>query len=127
MFFNFDLTKFPLVYIDLSGNINNDKDFKLFTEKWLDLYNKKEQFYLIFNTKNLLSANIKYVFYMAIFIKKIKLLKKKNLISSKILLYNNYIYKLATFIFYIEKPIAPIELILMDYNENKINSEIILP
>jgi len=127
MFFNFDLTNFPLVYIDLSGNINNDKDFKLFTEKWLDLYNKKEQFYLIFNTKNLLSANIKYVFYMAIFIKKIKLLKKKNLISSKILLYNNYIYKLATFIFYIEKPIAPIELILMDYNENKINSEIILP
>jgi transposase len=127
MFFNFDLTNFPLVYIDLSGNINNDIDFKLFTEKWLDLYNKKENFYLIFNTKNLLGANIRYVFYMAFFIKKIKLLKKKNLISSKLLLYNNYIYKLATFIFYIEKPIAPIELILMDYNENKINSEIILP
>lgn len=127
MFFNFDLTNFPLVYIDLSGSINSDTDFKLFTEKWLNLYNKKENFYLIFNTKNLLGANIRYVFYMAIFIKKIKLLKKKNLISSKILLYNNYIYKLATFIFYIEKPIAPIELILMDYNENKINSEIILP
>lgn len=127
MFFNFDLTNFPLVYIDLSGNINNDIDFKLFTEKWLDLYNKKENFYLIFNTKNLLGANIRYVFYMAFFIKKIKSLKKKNLISSKLLLYNNYIYKLATFIFYIEKPIAPIELILMDYNENKINSEIILP
>ena len=127
MFFNFDLTNFPLVYIDLSGSINNDIEFKLFTEKWLDLYNQNQNFYFIFNTKNLLSSDIRYVFYMAIFIKKIKLLKKTNLISSKILLYNSYIYKLATFIFYIEKPIAPIELILMDYHENKINSEIILP
>lgn len=127
MFFNFDLTNFPLVQIDLSGNINNDKDFKLFTQKWLNLYNKNENFYLIFNTKNLLGANIKYVFYMAIFIKKIKSLKKTYLQSSKILLYNNYIYNLATFIFYIEKPIAPIELILIDCNENKINSKIILP
>jgi len=127
MFFNFDLTNFPLVYIDLSGSINNDTEFKLFTEKWLDLYNQNQNFYFIFNTKNLLSSDIRYVFYMAIFIKKIKLLKKTNLISSKILLYNSYIYNLATFIFYIEKPIAPIELILMDYHENKINSEIILP
>ena len=64
---------------------------------------------------------------MAVFIKKIKSFKKQYLISSKILLYNNYIYNLAKFIFYIEKPIAPIELILLDNNENMINSEIIIP
>tara|TARA_Y100000992_G_scaffold302444_1_gene276626 strand:- start:2129 stop:2512 length:384 start_codon:yes stop_codon:yes gene_type:complete len=127
MFFNYNLTNFPIVYVDLSGNINNDEDFKLFTENWLNLYANKKDFYFIFNTKNLLGAKIKYVFYMAVFIKKIKSFKKQYLISSKILLYNNYIYNLAKFIFYIEKPIAPIELILLDNNENMINSEIIIP
>jgi hypothetical protein len=127
MFFNYNLSNFPMVYVDLSGNINNDEDFKLFTENWLNLYANKRDFYFIFNTKNLLGSKIKYVFYMAIFIKKIKSFKQQYLISSKILLYNNYIYNLAKFIFYIEKPIAPIELILLDNNENIINSEIIIP
>ena len=36
--YEFDLTKFPLVYIKLIGKIENDNDFKSFTQEWENLY-----------------------------------------------------------------------------------------
>ena len=44
----------------------------------------------------------------------IKKKKLKYLLKSKIYIYNQYIFKLAKYIFYLEKPIAPIELILIN-------------
>lgn len=126
MFFKYNYDNFPNIYIDLSGYINNDDDFKLFTQEWLSIYERKQQFTLFFNTKNLQGSNLKYTIYMAFFIKKIKSLKYNYLIESKIYIYNKYIFKLAKLIFYFEKPIAKIELLL--YENNKIiENSIILP
>ena len=36
MFANYDYTNFPLVKIDLSGNIENNDDFLNFTNQWLE-------------------------------------------------------------------------------------------
>lgn len=127
MFFIYNYSNFPIVNVTLTGYINNDEEFKLFTNEWLKIYEKKSDFQFIFDTKNLLGSNIKYTFYMACFIKHLKQLNYSYLKSSKIYLYNNYLYNFAKIIFYFEKPIAPIELILYNNDNNIITNEIINP
>lgn len=128
MFFKYNYDSFPIVNVKFFGYINNDDDFKKFMEEWLNIYNKKIDFEFVFDTKDLLGSNLKYTIYMALFIKKIKSLKYKYLKCSKILLYNKFIYYLAKIIFIYEKPIAPIELILYNNNNNNvINRETIHP
>ena len=34
----YDYTNFPIIKVDLSGNINTNDDFQNFTSQWLDLY-----------------------------------------------------------------------------------------
>tara|TARA_Y100000389_G_scaffold202836_1_gene249401 strand:+ start:4500 stop:4892 length:393 start_codon:yes stop_codon:yes gene_type:complete len=126
MFFLYNYSNFPIVNVSFNGYINSDEEFKLFTNEWLKIYEKKTDFNFIFDTKNLSGSNIKYTFYMAFFIKRLKQLNYSYLKSSKIYIYNNYIYNFAKIIFYFEAPIAPIELILYN-NDNKISSEIINP
>ena len=50
MFANFDYSTFPVVLVDLSGTINNDKQFTHFTESWLKLYENMREFEFIFDT-----------------------------------------------------------------------------
>ena len=112
----YDITNFPIVKVDLSGNIYNNYDFNIFTSNWLDLYKLKQNFEFEFDTKNIGYINPIYCLYTALFIKSIKKQNPQYLKKSKIYVYNNYIFKLAQFIFYIEKPVAPIELILINKN-----------
>ena len=110
----YDTTNFPIVKVDLSGNIYNHYDFNTFTSNWLDLYKLKQNFEFEFDTKNIGYINPIYCLYTAFFIKSIKKQNPQYLKKSKIYVYNNYIFKLAQFIFYIEKPVAPVELILIN-------------
>ena len=112
MFAKFNYTNFPIVNVDLSGIILNDEDFTNFTNNWLQLYEKQEYFQFVFDTKNAGLINIKYSIYMAFFIKMIKRKPIQYLTNSTIYVYNLYIFKLLKLIFYIEKPVAPVELIL---------------
>ena len=110
----YDYTNFPIVKVDLSGNINTDDDFKNFTSQWLDLYKFKIDFEFEFDTINTGYINPIYCLYTALFIKSIKQQTPQYLKKSKIYIYNRYIFKLAKYIFYIEKPVAPVELILIN-------------
>ena len=117
MFSNFDYTNFPIVYITLSNNIKDDDDFNNFINEWSKLNNNKKNYEMLFDTQNCQLIHPKYCFYMAIFIKKLKKEKIKYLQKSKIIVYNKYILKLLELIFYFEKPIAPVEIILKINNE----------
>ncbi len=121
MFANFDYSTFPLVLVDLSGTINNDKQFTHFTESWLKLYENMKEFEFVFDTQNMSSVfiNPKYCFYVALFIRSLKKRKIQYLKKSKIYVYNKYIFKLLKIIFYIEKPVAPVELIFIDSNNER--------
>ena len=118
MFANYDYTNFPLVKIDLSGTIENNVDFLNFTNQWLKLYDNKSYFEFIFNTYNCGLINPKYCLYTALFIKKIKQKKIQYLKKSTIYVYNKYIFHLLKIIFYIEKPVAPIDIIFNDLLNN---------
>jgi len=125
MFAKYDYINFPLVKIDLSGTIKNNDDFLNFTNQWLKLYNKKENFEFIFNTYNCGLINPKYCIFTALFIKKIKQQKIQYLQKSTIFVYNKYIFQLLKIIFYIEKPVAPVEIIFYNELNNLKISEII--
>ena len=118
MFAKYDYTNFPFVNIYLTGTIENKDDFLNFTNQWLKLYNKKENFEFIFNTYNCGLINPKYCIFMALFIKKIKQQKIQYLQKSTIFVYNKYIFQLLKIMFYIEKPVAPVEIIF----NNKLNN-----
>ena len=122
MFSNFDYSNFPIVLVDLSGTINNDDHFTHFTENWLNLYKNKKEFEFIFQTKNMSSVfiNPKYCLYIALFIRSLKKEKIQYLKKSKIYVYNKYIFQLLKIIFIIEKPIAPVELIFINSNNERI-------
>lgn len=118
MFAKYDYSNFPLVKIDLSGNIKNNEDFLNFTNQWLKLYDNEKEFEFIFNTYNCGLINPKYCLYTALFIKKIKQRKIQYLKKSTIYVYNKYIFHLLKIIFYIEKPVAPINIIFYDKLNN---------
>ena len=118
MFAKYDYTDFPVIKIDLSGTIKNNDDFLNFTNQWLELYNKKKNFEFIFNTYNCGLVNPKYCILMSLFIKKIKQQKIQYLQKSTIFVYNKYIFQLLKIIFYIEKPVALVEIIFY----NKLNN-----
>ena len=120
MFANYDYTNFPIVKVDISGVITSDKDFTDFTKQWLDLYDNGLNFEFVFDTKNAGLVNIKYCIYMAFFIKLLKKRKKQSLTKSTIFVYNNYIFKLFKFIFYMEPPVAPVYLYNISNNEEKL-------
>lgn len=115
----YDYTYFPIIKVDLSGNINTNDDFQNFTTQWLDLYKLKQNFEFEFDTKNTGYINPIYCLYTAIFIKSIKKQNPQYLLKSKIYVYNRYIFKLAKYIFYLEKPVAPVELILINEDNSQ--------
>tara|TARA_Y100000591_G_C21773845_1_gene667092 strand:- start:593 stop:973 length:381 start_codon:yes stop_codon:yes gene_type:complete len=120
MFALYDYTNFPIVKVDISGVITTDKDFTDFTKQWLDLYDMGLNFEFVFDTKNAGFINIKYCIYMAFFIKLLKKRKTQYLTKSTIFVYNNYIFKLFKFIFYMEPPVAPVYLYNISSNEEKL-------
>ena len=117
----YDYSKFPIVKVDLSGSISTEEDFKSLTEQWLDLYKNKKNFEFEFDTKNIGFINPYYCTRAALFIKSVKEINPQYLKKSKIFVYNKYVFELVKFIFYIQKPVAPVELI---YIIDKDNSEI---
>ena len=116
----YDYTNFPIIKVDLSGSINTDDDFQNFTSQWLDLYKYKQNFEFEFDTINTGYINPIYCLYTAIFIKSIKKQNPQYLKKSKIYVYNRYIFKLAKMVLYIEKPVAPVELILINNDGSQI-------
>ena len=110
----YNYTNFPIIKVDLSGSISNNTDFQSFTAPWLQLYTFKNNFEFEFDTKNIGFVNPIYCIYTALFIKSIKKQNPQYLLKSKIYVYNRYIFRLAKYIFYVEKPVAPVELILIN-------------
>ena len=123
MFAYYDYSNFPIVKVILNNIIVNDEDFQNFTNQWLQLYYNKRDFEFIFDTKKCGLVNPKYCLYMALFIKKLKKEKIHYLKKSIIYVYNKYIFNLLKIIFYFEKPIAKVEIFLLENMENMENME----
>lgn len=107
MWATFDKSNLPLVNVKLNGEINAEY-FNDFIAQWVNLLQKKEQFYFIFNTENCGYINVKYLFKIAVFIKKIKALPEQYLQRSIIMLNNSALRSLLKLLFSIQSPSAPV-------------------
>lgn len=127
-FSEFNTENFPRVNIKLNENIKSDEDFEYFVNNWLDLYQKKQNYYFIIDTTSTGMINIKYAIKLTNFIKELKqnvieFYDKQWLEYSIILVSNSFILYLFNFIFNITKPIAPVFLVYDKKNIDLINTE----
>ena len=122
--YNYD--SFPTVNVTISGVIENDGEFSQFIQEWLTLFTKGDDFNFYFDTLNCGLINLKYALWMAIWIKRFKWNRYKNLKYSKILVSHSSILYLLRLIFYIERPIAPVE-VMYKKNQEETISEIFNP
>ena len=111
MWATYNYNNFPSINVTISGVIENDDDFNQFIQEWLSLFTKGDDFNLYFDTLNCGLINLKYALWMAIWIKRFKWNRYKNLKFSKILVSHSSVLYLLRLIFYIERPIAPVEVI----------------
>ena len=100
MFAEYDYKLFPIVIVNFSKNIENDSDFDNFLKKWLELYKNKRDFIFIFDTTDVGFPLIKYAIRMSMFIKKLRNQTTHYLKKSFIIVRNNNVLRLLSFIFY---------------------------
>jgi len=100
---------FPIVQVQMKGTIKDDEDFKHFTDKWLEYYEKKQDFVFIFDTTEVGFVNMKYAFKMANFVKELKKRKVQYLKHSVIIANNWWVKFLLKIIFFIQSPVCTIE------------------
>ena len=99
MFAEFDETNFPLVKVIMNDVPESDDEFQSFLNKWLELYEKQEDFRFLFDTTNVGLPHLKYSIKMSQFIKKLKKESYQYLQESIILINNNKVKWLLDFIF----------------------------
>jgi len=116
----FDTTSYPTVFVDLGPTLD-DEGFQDFIKQWRNLYSERRDFYLIFNTSEVGWVNPKYAWEMASFIEELreqqeKLDGKEYLQQSFIFYKSWYVKLLLNVIFYLQTPIAPVEILPHDKN-----------
>lgn len=108
MFANFIYYYFPLIIIKFNDCKISDFDFNLFLKTWESVYKLKKNFFLVFDTTNILIPHFKYCIQMSLFIKKIRNFNPQYLQSSVIIIKNKTINNMLDFVFYIQPPVAPV-------------------
>jgi hypothetical protein len=104
----YDISSFPEVKVKLSGKIENWEDFRHFLDGWRDLYKEEKKFTLHFDTSEVGSVSMKYAFEMRNFIRELKSSHPRFLESSYITVNSRWVRFLLRFIFFLEKPVAPV-------------------
>jgi len=107
----YNYNDFPEVFVKMKGKITNDDEFNSFCEKWYNLYEKNQDFTLIFDTTEVGFVSMKYAFKMRNFIRKLKREKKTGLEKSVIIVKTSWVRNLLRLIFFLESPVAPVYVV----------------
>lgn len=129
MWAEYNHTSYPIVEVNMKGNIKNDEEFYSFLKQWEELYEKKRDFVFIFDTRDVGWVSPTYAFKMASFITDLKRRDKQYLKRSSIVVNSWWIKSLLKLIFYLEPPICPIDYhstansIDVEFLLNEVNKE----
>jgi len=125
VFYDFDYSCFPNVKIIFVGDVNNEELEMMFSE-WLNIYNRKINFNIIFDLTKIKSPTIVFAYKMAKFIEVLRKQTPQYFKKSYIIAPNNSILKfLIKLTFKISKPVSQVYIYWKNKNEN-INSNNIL-
>ena len=107
MFAKFDYTCFPLIKVTFN-KLENDAAFDVFLKEWLDIYERKQYFSIIFNTSEMDFINPKYAMRISGFIKTLKKMPIQYLLFSILIMNNKLLETLLKTVLSIQKPSAPL-------------------
>lgn len=108
MFANYNYQYFPCVIVTFQENITNEQEFDQFLLEWLQLYERQQNFYFIFDTTKMGFVNPKYCLMMSSFIKNLRQRPYQYLQKSYIIVDSHLIERLLDMIFYLQPPVAPL-------------------
>lgn len=118
VFFVFDYNSFPNVKIIFNGKVNNEDLNKLF-EQWLSIYEKKQNFNIIFDITNVKSPTTYFAYKMANFINILRKQTPQYFKNSYVIAPNSKILKLLLNItFSISKPVSNVYIYWKEKDEN---------
>lgn len=110
MFSKFNFNLFPIVIVEFSENIKDEKDFDYFLQGWISLYQTQKDFIFIFDTTKVGMPPIKYCFKMSAFISRLRKEKYHYLQKSIIIVKNKRVMRLLNLIFFLQPPVANVYL-----------------
>ena len=108
MFAEYNYQYFPCVIVTFQENITNEQDFEQFLLLWLQLYERQQDFYFIFDTTKMGFVNPKYCVLMSSFIKNLRQRSYQYLQKSYIIVSSHLIERLLDLTFYLQPPVAPV-------------------
>lgn len=114
MFANYNYQYFPYVIVTFQEKITHEDDFEQFLLSWIQLYQRQQDFYFIFDTSRMGFINPKYCVMMSVFIKNLRQKPHQYLQKSYIIIKNKLIERLLDLIFYLQPPVAPVYLTSQD-------------
>jgi hypothetical protein len=109
MFYSYDTTKFPNITIQFTKELIQDEHMDTFLEEWKQLYSSNKPFTMIFDTTEMSSCIplFRHSFKVIQFIQHLKTLQPL-LEKSIIIVNNNAIKNILSFVFQLESPVCPI-------------------
>ena len=110
MFATYDYSKFPEVKVVFNGNIQDENEYTLFTDQWLQLYEDKKDFTFLFDVENMGIVSPYYCYKIAAFIGEMRKREHRYLQSSTIINVNSFVYGLLKLVFMIQSPISPVTI-----------------
>ena len=110
MFAEYNYDNFHNIFVTFSESINSEEEFDQFLTEWVTLYNNREDFSYIFDTRNMKNISPKYAIKMTLFIKNLRKQPYHYLQKSLILVNDKNIKRLLDFVFTLQSPVAPVYL-----------------
>ena len=110
-----DDSNFPIVRITFGNTIKNDKEFEEIKKFWMQQYLHETYFYIIFDTSNMNTLPISYIYKLSKLAGQLKKLKTQYLKASILLIKSDFVRGLYSFYLKLQKPISKVYIV----KENK--------
>jgi hypothetical protein len=106
----FDDSNFPIVRLTFGNTISNE-EFEEIKKNWLKQYLNEADFYIIFDTSNMNTLPISYIYKLSQFISNLKKIKNQYLKASILLIKSNFVRNLYSFYLKLQKPISKVYIV----------------
>jgi hypothetical protein len=110
-----DDKEFPIVRITFGNTIKNNEEFEEIKKFWMKLYSRDKYFYMIFDTSNMNTLPISYIYKLSKLASQLKKLEIQYMKASILLIKSDFVRGLYSFYLKLQKPISKVYIV----KENK--------
>ena len=92
-----DDTNFPIIHITFGNTIKDDAEFEQIKNFWMKLYTHEKYFYMIFDTSNMNTLPISYIYKLSKFATQLKKLEIQYMKASILIIKSDFVRGLYSF------------------------------